>query len=312
MYCKDIIKNSIILGPMEGISDICFRKAVHHHFKKCWDYYYTDFYRLSSHSVVTEKNITNHLIGKKSDETLLKKTVLQILSPNTSYLPDSLKIIENMGIKLIDFNLGCPSRTVVAHKGGSYLLKDLNELQRFSKIVRKSFSGNLSFKIRTGFHDDSNFPEILKILSGEGANIIVVHGRTRDQLYKGEANWEVITKALSIVDIPIIINGDIKSQEDLSKLSNKGFHSFMVSRGALIRPSGIEKPTNLTTIIPFLKSFSEYIKQTSAKEEVPLKRLKSLIHYLAQDNQKINSIRSTLLRSKTEKEFFITLNGNTF
>lgn len=301
-------EGSVFLAPMEGVTDDIYRYTVEKAFGG-WDYYACDFLRIPAAGKYPSKHIIKHY-GKRSFETdfLREKTYYQILASETSYIENTVALIEEIGFEWLDINLGCPSKTVCKNKGGSFLLSDLKLLETVVTRVRKSFDGHFTAKIRLGYKDDQNFLDILKCLEDCGVEAITIHGRTQDQLYKGRAIWGPIRKAVQYVDIPIIGNGDIWTIQDIKKIFlETGCHGAMLARGAMKAPwlasdyksSTINSEQDIKNKIhKFLKTFLDELVFHEVEAGAILKRLKSLSRYMFEDLINGDDLKSRLLRSR--------------
>lgn len=140
-------------------------------------------------------------------------------------------------IKMLDLNMGCPAPKVYKKNVGGGLLKDLKKAQSIIKTMRKAWPYTFSVKTRLGFDNTSSMPDIVKIINGEGADFMTLHGRTVKQLYRGSVDYKAIAKAAEISEIPLIANGDITSANfafEVLKLTNaKG---VMFGRQAVRNP----------------------------------------------------------------------------
>ncbi len=305
---SQIVKKSIILAPLEGITDSYFREVWQQCFPD-WDLLFSSFLRVPGTGYYPTKQILRHF-GKKIFQNPKEKdkNILQILTSESSNTEATIKTIEQIGLKWIDINFGCPSKMVTSHKGGSYLLSDLNALKKIVSIARKSFPHTLSAKIRIGFKDSDNFDEIIRILEGEGIDLITIHPRTKVQMYRGLSDWNFIKRAVSLTKVPIIGNGDIQSSEDITKmLQQTGCHSIMVGRGALASPwmakeykdNSYRETQSSATIRALMIQLKERFCEQGLSEDSVLKRLKGLTHYLLTNLENSAEIKPKFLRSQT-------------
>lgn len=227
----------IILGPMEGISDSAYRACMFELFPQ-WDYIATEFLRAPTNSHFKDSHILKFFGHENFKNLELKnKSIFQILTSvqsNYSYLAEQ---IDGLGFSWLDLNLGCPSRTVNSHGGGAYLLDYPEQLREIVTNLRKSFSGFFSVKMRLGFHDTHLFENNIDMLINLGVDAITVHGRTRDQLYKGIADWSLFDCISQKYNnnFTFIGNGDLW---DISSFNNKKekYQHLMLSRPALKFP----------------------------------------------------------------------------
>jgi tRNA-dihydrouridine synthase B len=316
-------KHSLLFAPMEGVTDLGYRLAIMDIFPE-WDYYSTDFLRLPSNGVFTKRKITEHIgLEVLKDPKKLNKTCFQILANPQVDLETNIKSIIDIGITHLDLNLGCPSPKVNRHKGGAFLLSELDLLKEMLTRIRNVFPYHFSVKIRVGYKDDSMFDEIVNLISDCEVNSLTIHGRTREQLYKGVADWAYTKKAVSNTEIPIICNGDIWSVEDVEKaFEQTNCHSVMLGRGALKTPwiAALYKEhqegqtLNESYLFEYRKNMihdyfaileEKYLQQDKSSEFI-LGRFKQFCRYLFEDFKDESSevnIHSSVLRSQSLNSF---------
>jgi nifR3 family TIM-barrel protein len=162
----------------------------------------------------------------------------QLFGANPETLADSARICEDAGFDLVDLNLGCPAKRVVACNGGSGLLRDLPHIKIIFELVRAAVSIPFTVKFRMGWND-SNIVcvELAKMAEDCGLNAVALHARTREQGYSGDARWEWIAAIKDAVNLPVIGNGDIRTPEDAaSMVEATGCDAVMIGRGAPANP----------------------------------------------------------------------------
>jgi tRNA-dihydrouridine synthase len=311
-------KKSLFYAPMEGITDEPYRLALLKTFPE-WDLFFTDFLRIPSEGNFTDKFIFEHF-----GETIFNhapfrnKTAFQILANEKCLIPHACSQIEKLGFKHLDLNLGCPSKRVNQHLGGSYLLSDIKALKNIIKKIRSHYSHLFTVKMRIGYKDDNTFLDCIKLFEDEGVQAITIHARTRDQLYKGIADWSYIKQAVQATSLPIIGNGDIWTISDVKNIFEMtGCHSIMLGRGALKTPwmAKILKNKDLNdkeslfemrkkwTPLYFQSLENEYRKKCP-QEGFILKRFKSFSRNIFDDFPQNEQVKRKFMRSQSLQEFY--------
>lgn len=306
---------SLFFAPMEGITDEAWRKTILKLYPE-WDYLATDFLRVPAAGKYPSKFIVRHF-GKDLIEIpwVQDKTMFQILTSHNAFTVDMVKQIEELGIPWLDMNIGCPSNTVCKNRGGSFLLTDIPSLRTLVRSVRENFTGRFTCKIRIGYSDTSNFEDSIKMFNDEGVEMITVHARTREDMYKAPARWSFIQRAVELSKVPIIGNGDVWAAEDINRmLKETGCHGVMIARGALKSPWIAQDyrrenfyPKISETIERIQEFFKEYKDQLEAENISPrglLKQSKSVARFMMDGLPNGEDIRRQLMLSQTAPEFY--------
>lgn len=312
-------EKSLIFAPMEGITDIHYRETILENYPE-WDFVATDFLRAPSVGPYPVKHVLKHY-GKSSyeDPEKQRKTIYQMLTTEDALTEDTVSKIKDLGFKWLDLNLGCPSKTVCKHRGGSFLLSDLQALRKVIKTIRSHFPHTFTAKIRVGYKDDTLFKDILRLLEDEGVDAITIHARTRDEMYKGVAKWEYVKTAVETVKTPIVGNGDIWTVEDIKRyFEYTKCHSVMIARGALKTPwlarlyrSGMLDNQELRAqeIKRYYRSYFERIDKLDMEELKKIRRLKAISRYIFDDLDDGEQKKRSFLLSKTREDMFSILDS---
>jgi nifR3 family TIM-barrel protein len=164
--------------------------------------------------------------------------VVQLAGCETHWMAEGARIAEAEGADIIDINMGCPARHVTGGQSGSALMRDLDHALTLIDATIAAVKVPVTLKMRLGWDERSlNAPELARRAEAAGVQMITVHGRTRCQFYKGEADWSAVRAVKDAVTLPVVVNGDITSHDKaLDALDQSGADAVMIGRGAQGQP----------------------------------------------------------------------------
>lgn len=224
------VYGDVILSPMAGFSDKPYRLI-------CREYgsamSYTEF--VSADGILRDNDRTWEMLRFDPAESPM---VFQIFGSDEATLEQAARKIETLGPDIIDINMGCSVRKVSGRGSGAALLRDPAKIGRIFRRLSRAVSVPVTGKIRLGWDDNSlNYLTVARVLEDNGAALVAVHGRTKEQAYKGVANWDAIAEIKQAVSLPVIGNGDVKEAADIERMkAHTGCDAVMIARAAIGNP----------------------------------------------------------------------------
>src|SRR4051812_18354957 len=223
------VANRVLLAPMSGITDAPFRRLAA---------------SLGAGLVVSEMTASDDLVhGRpmsvlRCEATGIGPHIVQLAGCETRWMAEGARIAEAAGADIIDINMGCPARHVTGGQSGSALMRDLDHALKLIEATIAAVKVPVTLKMRLGWDDRTlNAPELARRAEAAGVQLITVHGRTRCQFYKGDADWRAVRAVRDAISVPLVVNGDITSFEKaVSALEKSGADAVMMGRGAQGQP----------------------------------------------------------------------------
>ncbi|MGV3524035.1 MAG: tRNA dihydrouridine synthase DusB [Candidatus Sericytochromatia bacterium] len=220
----------IVLAPMEDVTDLAFRLICK---RRGADVVYTEF--VSSEGLIRDVRQAIEKMRILDEE---RPIGIQIYGNRVDSMVQAAKIVEAAKPDLLDINYGCPSKHVAGSGAGSGLLRTPELMEEITRAVVNAVDIPVTAKTRLGWCDtDLNILEIAQMLESCGIQALTIHGRTRTQKFKGEANWDLIGEAKKVVKIPVMGNGDVVSVEDVARMLDVAkVDGVMIGRGSYGNP----------------------------------------------------------------------------
>src|SRR6267143_1181504 len=225
------INPPLILSPMAGVTDVSFRRLL----KRRGGVGLTVSEFISVEGLTRSNPKSKRQMRFYPEE---RPFAVQIFGGQVERMRMAAEMAEEIGADILDVNCGCPAPKVVKHGGGSGLLKDHERLETILKEIKKAITIPLTVKIRAGFYDHTiNAIETAKLAEACGVEHIALHGRTKEQGYRGLANWDLVKQIKEVVRVPVSGSGDVMTiDQALTRFGETGCDGVLIGRGAMANP----------------------------------------------------------------------------
>lgn len=224
------LQSPVLLAPMAGITDLPFRNLVS---------------QFGAGLVVSEMIASQEMVQARPSTRAKAElglnaahTSVQIAGRDAYWMGECARLVADQGARIIDINMGCPAKQVTNGASGSALMREPDHALRLIEAVVSAVDVPVTLKMRLGWdHDSLNAPHIARRAEDAGIQAFTIHGRTRCQFYKGQADWAAIAETVDSVSVPVVANGDIVDIASARKaMAQSGAAGVMIGRGAQGRP----------------------------------------------------------------------------
>lgn len=307
------VENEVFLAPMAGVTDLPFRLICK---ELGCGLLYTEM--INAKALCYDDKNTKKMLNILDEE---HPVAVQIFGSEPEFMGKAAQILNDYPNEILDINMGCPAPKVVKNGDGSALMRNPKLAGQVLDQVVKNSKKPVTLKIRKGWDDNSiNALEIAKIAEDCGICAITIHGRTREQYYSGQADWDIIGEVKSQISIPVIGNGDVTSVEDAIRIKDHtGCDAIMIGRGAQGNPwifkridhymkTGqlLDRPSKDEKIDVAIKHMGLAIKEHG--EYVAVREMRKHIGWYLKGMKNSARFRDQINHMETAKEVIETLN----
>ena len=302
-------RSNLILAPMSGVTNSHFRRLILSENPGSLGLVVTEF--ISIEGMTRGNGQSLRMMQFREEERPIS---VQIFGHRIDRMVEAAKMIEASGADIVDINCGCPVPKVVKRGGGCELMRQPKHLAEMLSAVRSAISIPLTLKIRSGWDSSSrNGVEIAHIAQESGVSMLAVHGRTRKDLYRGQADWNLIAEIAESLRIPVVGSGDVVDGQSALEAFKTGVDGVMIGRGALSNPwvfreiasslNGIHfsRPSDLATV-DVLEKYMSLLREDLPDKAV-IGKMKQFASQVTRRVRGSSLARRSMCRSKSLAEF---------
>ncbi len=308
-----ILPNNLILAPMSGVTNSWFRRLIKLENPGAVGLVVTEF--ISIEGMTRQNEGSLRMMRFREEEAPIS---IQVFGNPIERMVLAAQMIEESGANIVDINCGCPVPKVVKKGGGCELMRQPEHLEKILKAVRTAISIPLTLKIRSGWDEENkNALEIATMAEASGVDMLTIHGRTRQALYRGEADWGIVADVAEKLRIPVIGSGDVVDAASAKRYLERGVAGVMIGRGAMSDPwifseivaasssTHFEVPSETKTIDVLLRYLS--LLSADLPEKAVLGRMKQFATQVTRRVPGSTPARRAICTCKTTEEMISTL-----
>ncbi|MBR2467732.1 MAG: tRNA dihydrouridine synthase DusB [Clostridia bacterium] len=286
------LKNNLILAPMAGVTDVGFRSLAVEYGA---DYAVGEM--VSAKALKYKNKKTFDLLITAPNENI---KVAQIFGSDPKIMASIVKSDILAKFDIIDINMGCPAPKIVKSGDGSALMRDMDLAYNIISSCVKVTDKPITVKFRAGWNDNINAVEFAQMCEKAGASAITIHGRTREQFYAGNSDFDLIRKVKQAVSIPVIGNGDVVDIESYKKMLDTGVDAVMIGRGALGNPEIFSQILGKNLDVDKLQDIKKHIDilRTHYPETLVVKEMRKHILWYLKGYHNCTDVKNQVVREK--------------
>jgi len=281
----------LMLAPMQGLTNTALRACIIE--RGCPDLVFTEFVRVHTQS---RKRVAPSELTEIAAHQGPPPLVAQLIGSRAEALAEAAVRVQAAGCRHLNLNLGCPFGRMTTGATGGELLREPERLTELLSQLRKKIAGDFSIKCRAGYHDPRQILKLLPIFEDCGVDWLILHPRTVEQKYAGQADHRLTAEVVRQTRLPVIVNGDIRAAESARRLlAETGAAGLMLGRGALadpqlfqrirgLAPSRVDEAQRRGELAEYLVDlFSRYLEKFCGERQA-LMKLKDLLNFIPDEN----------------------------
>ena len=298
MRWSEVKRPIVCLAPMDGVTNSAYRQIVRSLNKEV--FLFSEF--TSVDGLFQNKFLSSRMYYNPCEHPFF----MQLFGNSPEKFAEVSRMVEDRGIWGVDINMGCPSKKIVHSQHGSALMKDTDTACRIIESIRSACKLEVSVKTRLGWKDHKNLINFAKSLESAGASMLTIHGRTYNQAFKGQADWDPIYELKKHLSIPLIGNGDVRGYNDgIKRLCN--LDGFMIGRAAIGNPWCFQDsrkyplPTQSQRIEVALEHY--YLFRSVKKEMIAVREFRKYLGSYVNGFRNAKEWRNKLMQCQDENSF---------